>query len=137
MDESGADRRADEHGGQGEDGQRQQAADAEQRERGEAADSGVGAESRGLERAELNGGAGRVAAGQGTGDRVAGQPGGDDSEPALGAQGQPLQTEVAGERGGFGGYRRSEPDHVQRGQAWPGTQHGDEARRHEVDGRAR
>jgi len=38
-----------------------------------------------------------VAAGQAVGDRVAGQPGGDHGEPALGAQCQPLQSEVAGE----------------------------------------
>ena len=60
-------------------------------------DGGVGVEPGGGEHAELDGGAGRVAAGQAVGDCVAGQPGGDDGEPALGAQRQPLQGEVAGE----------------------------------------
>ena len=136
MDEPGAGRRAGQHGGQREDGQRQQAADAEQGEGGQAAHGGVGVEPGGGEHAELDGGAGRVAAGQAVGDRVAGQPGGDDGEPAPGAQRQPLQGEVAGEGGQFGGQRDAEPDRAQRGQARPRTQHRSELRQHKVDSHA-
>ncbi len=64
MHQPGADRRAAQDGGQREQRQRQQAADAEQRERGQPADGGVGVEPGGGEHAELDGGAGRVAAGQ-------------------------------------------------------------------------
>ena len=82
--------------------------DAEQRERGQPADGGVGVEPGGGEHAELDGGAGRVAAGQAVGDRVAGQPGGDHGEPAR----------------------------AQRRQPRPGAQHRDEAGQHEIEGRA-
>ena len=47
---------------------------------------GVSVEPRGGEHAELNGGARRVAAGQGVGDRVAGQPSGHHGKPAPGPQ---------------------------------------------------
>ncbi len=103
MDESGAGRRAGQHGGQREDGQGQQAAGAEQGERGQAAHGGVGVEPGDAEHAELDGVAGRVAAGKAVADRVAGQPRGNDGEPAPGAQRQPLQGKVAGKGGQFGG----------------------------------
>ena len=136
-DEPGTGRRAGQDDGQHEQGQRQQSADAEQPERGQPADGRVGVEPRGGEHAELDGGACRVAARQAVGDRVAGQPGGDHGEPALGAQGQPLQCEVAGERGQFGDEREREPGRVQRRQARKSTQHRDEAGQYQVDGRAR
>ena len=82
MDEPGLGRGAGQDDGQREQGQRQQSADAEQRERGQPADGRVGPEPRGGEHAELDGGACRVAAGQAVGNRVAGQPGGDHGEPA-------------------------------------------------------
>jgi hypothetical protein len=116
MGQSAADRRAGQDGGQHEDGQHEQAADAEQRERGQAADGGVGVEPGGGQHAELDGGAGRVAAGQAVGDRVAGQPGGDHREPAFRAQRQPLQGKVAGEGDYLGGEGDREPHRVQRRQ---------------------
>ena len=136
MDEPPADRHPGQYGGQRKDGQRQQAADLEQRERGKTADRGVGVEPRGGEHMELDGGARRTAAGQAAGDRVARKPGGDHGEPALGAQRQPLQGEVAGERHQLGSQADREPDRVQRRQPRPGPQHRDELGQHQVEGRA-
>jgi hypothetical protein len=136
MEEAGADRHAGQEGGQRENGQREQASDAEQRERGQAADSRAGVEAGGGQHAELDGGACRLAAWQAVSDRVPCQPGSDDGEPGARPQRQPLQGEVAGEREQLGGERDSEPRRVQRRQPRPRAKHGDELRQHEVDGQA-
>ena len=93
----------------------------------------VGVHPGGAQHPELDGGAGRRAARHDERDGVARQLGGDDREPRLGAQGDPLQRERAGEVDPLGQHGGDEPQEVERGELGPRVQHRQDAGRHQVE----
>ena len=118
-----ADRGAEQDGRQDEHREGQQAADAEEREGGETADRIGGVHAADRQHPELHRGTGGGPSGHDQRDGVAGQLGGDHREPRLGAQGDALEGEGAGEVGPLGQQGGDEPQQVEGHQPGPRVEH--------------
>ena len=124
------------NGGQQEDGEGEQPADAEQREGGQPGDRGRGIVPGLGEHAELRGRAEGGTPGHNEADGVAGELRRRDGEPRLGPQRNSLQRDGAGEVRHLEGDGEGEPDRVERGQLGEGAEDGGQAREDEVEGDA-
>jgi len=122
---------------QGENREREEAADAEEGVRRQAAHGLTSGHAAGRQHPELDRSPHGRPSRHDEGDRVAGQLGGDDREPRPGPQGEALHRERAGEVEDLGADRREEPPGMQGRQARPGGEHFGDRREHEVDGDAR